>query len=178
MPHRVPLVRWPDGIGPQHSDPPTARTRHASLLSVLLLGAIVAVGLSGWAGGRMQTVSIDNDAVSVSVRTPTTIRVGQILQVRVHVAARRPVEELVLALQGSLLDQIAANAMIPGAASEAYENGMWVMHFQELSDGGEFVLQFSQQINPRLSGINSGRLQVRDGAQLLAELPLAMKVLP
>lgn len=170
-------LRRPDGIGRQHIEL-AAGTRHASLLSVLVLGAVVAAGLSGFAGGRAQTPSVATAAASLAVEMPSVIRVGQMLQTRVRVAARQPIDNLVIAVPSSLFDQITTNAMVPGAASESYDNGMWLLHFGKMHAGGAFMLQLSQQINPHSSGSDRGRVQVRDGVRVLAELPLEMKVLP
>jgi hypothetical protein len=44
--------RRPDGIDDNALDTGRGVSRHASVVSVILLGAVLAVGLSGVAGGR------------------------------------------------------------------------------------------------------------------------------
>jgi hypothetical protein len=147
-------------------------------MSILVLGAVVAFGLSGFAGSRSATKALANDAVELSVRTPEIVRNGEILETVIDVRPRRRIGKLVVAVEAGLWRELTVNSTVPAAADEAFEDGFFRFSFAALPAGQSFIFKIDQQINPALGGRNRGRIVVLDDKETLAELPLQLTVLP
>ena len=168
----------PDGIGPGHLEPHRGLARHASPASLLVLGAVVAAGLSGFAGSRSATHEVANAAVELTVRTPGIVRNGEILETMIDVRPRRRIGKLVIAVEAGLWRELTINSTVPTAADEGFEDGLFRFSFAKLEAGEPFLFKIDQQINPALGGRNRGRIVVLDDKERLAELPLELMVLP
>jgi hypothetical protein len=153
--------------------------RHASVLSLVVLGTVVGLGLSGaLGGGRVERRAIDNAAVELAVRMPAVVRSGEMLETRVQVVAHKRIAQLVIGIDPALWRELTTNSQAPEPQSESYADGLLRLDHGALESGEKFDLQISQQVNPRLFGSNRGRIVVLDGARRLAELELDLKVLP
>ena len=167
----------PDGICPD--DQKAATSHHASTVSLLLLGGIIALGLSGWLGGGPGTPrQIEGDSARLTLDVPTVVRSGDVFETRVHLVAKRSIERLVVAVEPGLWRNVTNNATLPTSGDESYERGLIRYAFGSVAAGADFRFQIDHQVNPGLYGVNRGRLYVLDGEQPLVEVPLALTVLP
>ncbi len=173
-----PEPHLPDGIDAENLQPDAPFRRHSSLFSLVLLGAVVAWGLSGLAGDRHADHSVDNASGRFELWAPVIARCGNVIESRVHVVAKRRIAKLVIGVDAPLWHQITTNSMVPAAASEASVQGQHRFSFDAIEAGQRFDLQIAQQINPSLFGVNHGRVIFLDGDQPLAEMALEIKVLP
>jgi len=178
MARKTPPAKRPDGIGPDHMEPHRGLARHASPVSIIVLGALVAFGLSGLAGSRSGTSDVATAAVEVTVRTPKIVRNGEILETMIDIRPRRRIGKLVVGVEEALWREITINSTIPAAAEEGFEDGLFRFTFSALETGQGFLFKIDQQVNPALGGRNRGRIVVFDDKERLAELPLELRVLP
>lgn len=167
----------PDGIADDHIRPIEGWRRHASPLSLVVFGVIVAAALSGWLG-RERTWTAEGEGAALEVHAPEIIRNGEFLEMRVRVISDRPIEELVIGIDESLWEDVTVNTMIPAAAEEASEDGEVRLTFAELPADAAFLFKVDMQINPDILGGNVGTLRVYDGEAELVATDLSITVLP
>jgi hypothetical protein len=167
----------PDGIGAEHIDL-RPKQRRPGILSLVILGALVAIGLSGYAGGGSAQHEVRNAAGLFVVRAPDTIRNGEIFETRLRVVARRPIGKLVIGVDPAFWRELTTNSTVPQAGEETFRDGLFRFSFDKVEAGAAFEFQVAQQINPGLWGTNRGRVVFLDGDTVLAELPVALRVLP
>jgi len=167
----------PDGIGTEHIDL-RPRQRRPGVLSLAILGALVVIGLSGYAGGGSAEHEVRNAAGAFALRAPDIIRNGEILEMRLRVVAQRPIDKLVIGVEPALWREVTTNSTVPQAGEETFRDGLFRFSFDKVEAGGAFEFQVVQQINPGLWGTNRGRVVFLDGDTVLAEMPVAMRVLP
>ena len=168
---------FPDGIADDHIRPIEGWRRHASPLSLVVFGVIVAVALSGWLG-RERTWTAEGEGTALEVHAPEIIRNGEFLEMRVGLVSDRPIEELVIGIDESLWEDVTVNTMIPAASEEASEDGEARLTFAELPAGTAFQFKVDMQINPDILGGNAGTLTVYDGDAELVATDLSITVLP
>ena len=169
----------PDGVRPHHIHPKWLFGHHASPLSLLILGIVVALGLSGLAGGGPRTEQSERNARGTfTLLAPTISRNGDIIESRFRVEAAKPIDKLVIGVEPSLWAQITTNSTVPQASEEKFEGGMLRFAFDRVDAGGSFEYQVAQQINPDLVGSNRGRVVFYDGNTPLAEFSARLRVLP
>ena len=168
----------PDGIAAEHIDRRGGMHHHASVLSLLVLGAIVAWGASGYAGSRVERRSVAADALALVVSSPSLIRNGEVYETTFEVTARRRIGKLVFAVSPGLWRETAMNSMLPQPGEQTFEDGMFRFAFEPLEAGVTFIVKADLQINPSLFGDNAGEVVVLDGRERLASLPLRIRVLP
>jgi len=167
----------PDGIGTEHIEPRLMH-RRPGILSLVTLGVLVAIGLSGYAGGGSVEHEVRNAAGTFVLRAPEIIRNGEVLETRMRVVAQRPIDKLVIGVAPALWREVTTNSTVPQAGEESFRDGLFRFSFDKVEAGGAFELQIVQQINPGLWGTNRGRVVFLDGDTVLAEMPVAMRVLP
>lgn len=167
----------PDGIGAEHIELRPLQ-RHPGILSLVILGALVVIGLSGYAGGGSAEHEVRNAAGTFVLRSPHIIRNGEILESRMRVVAQRPIDKLVIGVEPALWREVTTNSTVPQAGEETYRDGLFRFSFDKVEAGAAFEFQVVQQINPGLWGTNRGRVVFLDGDTVLAEMPVAMRVLP
>ena len=177
MAKKRPQLQPPDGIGTEHIDL-RSRHRRPALVSLVILGAVVAFGLSGLAGGRRAEHVVHNAAGAFSFTSPDVVRNGEMLESRARVVAARPIGKLVIGIEPTLWRELTTNSTIPQAGEESYRDGLFRFAFDKVEAGRTFEFQVAQQINPNLWGTNSGRVVFLDGDHVLAEIPVVMHVLP
>ncbi|KQM80123.1 hypothetical protein [Xylophilus sp. Leaf220] len=169
----------PDGITPAQIDPPPSRFGHgASLLSLVVLGTVMALGLSGLLGGRDALLKAAGNGVELTVQTPQVIRNGQFFETTLQVTAQRDVAKLVLRVPAALWRDFTVNSAVPAAAEEAFQDGDYAFTFDKLKAGDRFETKFDLQINPDATGLRSADIGVFDGERPLAAVPVQIRVLP
>jgi len=168
---------FPDGIAEDNVRPIEGWRRHASPLSLVAFGVVVALALSGVLG-RERTWSAEQNGAALEVHAPEIIRNGEFLEMRVRVTADQPIDELVIGIDESLWVDVTVNTMIPAAAEESSEDGEVRLTFAELPAGTAFLFKVDMQINPDIVGGNDGTMTVYDGDVELVATDLSITVLP
>lgn len=165
----------PDGLDTRHENP---RGGHASLVSLILLGALMVWGLSGRAGNHDEQLAARTADVTVEVTSPGWIRAGEIYEQKIRITALRPIEKLGLAVTPEVWREVTVNSLMPEPESQEQKGADWRFAWKRLEAGATFELKVDAQVNPSLWGRNSGRIAVLDGDRELATVPVAMNVLP
>ena len=168
----------PDGIvEPFHRN--RLWDRHASPISFLILGGLLAAAAAGLLGGQASPrVNADFGRAALSVRTPAIIRNGEFFETRIDVRADAPVAEAVLAIETGLWRDMTINTMIPAAGKEEYKDGEYRFSYGPLAAGDTLSIKIDGQINPPLFAGNEGVIAVYDGDRLLGRRTFRIKVLP
>ena len=165
----------PEGLDARHD---TKRGVHASVVSLVLLGALMAWGLSGRAGNHAERLAARNADVAFEVVTPGWIRAGEIYEQKIRITALRPIRQLGLAVTPELWREVTVNGLMPEPESQEQSGRDWRFTWKALDAGTTFELKVDAQVNPSLWGRNEGRMAVLDGDRELASVPVAMNVLP
>jgi hypothetical protein len=172
-------IDFPDGLGHPHLKAPAAIKRHASPLSLLVLGSLMAAAALGAFGGEgLDTTAVDGAGARLVVEAPDTLRNGEFYEMRVYVTPSRPVGDLVLSVDAGLWRQTTQNSMLPAAAEEGFEDGAFHFSYGAAEAGRTILVKMDFQLNPSLLGDVAGRIRVLDGSQDLAALPLEIEVRP
>ena len=153
--------------------------RRACALSLVVLGGVVGLGLSGRVcGGRDLRHQVSTDDVDLFVELPATLRSRTVFDARVHLLARCRIGQLVFAAERGLWRELTTISMLPTAEQEDHEKGLLRFNYVTLAAGDVLDLQFAQQVNPALYGRNRGRMIACDEQRALAELALVLEVWP
>lgn len=169
----------PDGIGDQHFDGSEGIRRHASVLSIAVIGALMAVALSGVLGGRFNDrIEDENGGARIAYVGPTIIRNGMFFEAHAMVHADRTINKPVLSVDESLMHDLTMNSMVPAAGEESYEDGAFRFTYDKLDQGDGLDVKFDFQINPSLMAGVAGKIAIYDDKVLLAEIPVELTVLP
>ncbi|MHA6721874.1 hypothetical protein [Sphingomonas sp. RS2018] len=170
---------YPDGIAPDHADPRGWWNRHANLLSLAILGLLMALALSGLLGGAPNPVRFaDLGPARLTVAAPTTLRNGLFFEMRWTVAARADIGKLVVAIPPSLWRDMTVNSMIPAAGEERFADGRFRFHYGALKAGETLEIKIDGQINPPLTRGTAGDIALYDGDRRLGAMPVRIRVLP
>lgn len=103
----------PDGITQEHE----SNSRRANPWPLILLAVLLGAGLTGLFGGQPAIVrQASNDLVSLSVRTPETLRNGMAFETIVEVTPHRPIDDLVIAVSDGLWREMTINTMFAGTS--------------------------------------------------------------
>ena len=171
--------RFPEGLEHAHLIGNGLLGRHASPVSVILLGALLVAALAGFFGGGPRPVfSAASDEATLSVKTPDVIRTGMYFETEIAITPKRPVADLTLAVTPSLWRDFTQNTMIPAAAEESFENGFFRYSYGPAEAGKPLVVKIDFQINPSMVGTNRGVVALFDGDTELLRLPLETVVRP
>lgn len=168
---------WPDGIGPEHVRELTGWRHHASPLSLVVFGVVVALALSGILGHERDWEVTSGDA-TLRVHMPETIRNGEFLEIQLEVESATAIGELVIGVEASLWQDITVNTMVPAATEESSEDGELWFTFAALDPGTTFLWKVDAQVNPDSIGGTEGTITVYDGDEPLVSQPIRMTVLP
>lgn len=168
----------PDGITAEHS---ALRLwdRHASPVSLLILGAILAAALLGFAGGQPSPVrQVAHPAASLSVKAPEILRNGEFFEMIVTIRATSPMDDAVIAVSSDLWRDMTINTMIPAAEKESYRQGAHQFSYGPMAAGDVLSVKIDGQVNPALFGGTGGHISLFDGETRIATLPTTIAVRP
>jgi len=171
--------KLPDGLGKQHVEQAKGVERHASTLSLGVLGCFLAIAMTGTLGGGFNShLEITNDRVALAYEGPTRLRNGMFFESHVLVTALQPIEKLEISLEPTLIHDLTMNSMVPAAAEETFKDGTFRFSFDKMAAGDNFDVKFDFQINPSLFAGNHGHITVYDGDTELATIPIDITVWP
>lgn len=153
--------------------------RHASPLSLVLLGAIVLAALLGFAGGTPAPVRTARfAAATLTVKAPALIRNGEFVETRIVVEANTAIAQPVIGVDAAYWRDITVNTMMPAPADEAFAGGMFRFNYGALEPGDKLEIKIDGQINPSLFQGTRGRVALFDGDRLIGSQRLELRVLP
>lgn len=153
--------------------------RHASPISILILGGILLAAWLGVTGGQPSPPrAADFGDARLIVKTPTTIRNGEFFETDITLIAKAPIEDAVIAVSPALWHDMTVNTMIPAAAGESFEDGRFHFSYGRLDAGDSLHVKIDGQINPPLFAGTEGEITVLDGDRRIGAMPLRIKVRP
>ncbi|KQT85388.1 hypothetical protein [Aurantimonas sp. Leaf443] len=172
-------IDLPEGVGRGHLEGMTKIQRHASPLSLVVLGAILLVALSGFLGGGAPARHVaERPEALLAVSVPDILRNGEFFEMVVRLEARSPVGDLTLGVEPSLWADMTQNTMIPAAGEESYADGLFRFAYGPVEAGSAVEVKMDLQINPDLLGGTRGDVVLLDGERELLRLPVAIAVRP
>ena len=167
----------PDGIEERNQQPIADWRRHASPLSLVVFGAVVAMGLSGLLGHERDWTA-SGGGVDLRVHAPEVIRNGEFLELRVTVESSDPLAAPAIGVDAALWEDMTVNTMIPAATTETSANGVMRFEFEPIEAGALFLWKVDMQVNPDTVGGNAGAVTIYDGDDLLVSVDVSTDVLP
>ena len=170
---------FPDGLDESHTASGPAHVRHLSLWSILILGALMAVALSGRLGGSRSEWRVARGAdASLAVHSPQVMRNGLFFETRVRITATRPIEEPVLVVPLALWRDMTINSEFPEPKEQTQSGGALRFTYDALAAGETLELKFDGQVNPPLFRGTAGVIGLADGERTLVSMPVKTTVLP
>lgn len=171
--------RFPDGLGERNLHGGHLFARHASPLSIILLGSLLALALFDVAGGGRSTpVSGDFGTATLTVDTPRTLRNGEFFETRIDVRANADLDDATIAVTPDLWRDMTINTTLPAPAEETFEKGLLRLSYGPLKSGEALRVKIDGQVNPPLFAGNAGAILLYDGDRRIGRLPLSVKVFP
>lgn len=170
-------VRPPDGITDEHLARPGPWRRATSVVPLVLLSALMLFALFGFAG-RETTLSATANGTTATWHAPERIRNGEMMEMRLRVTSEAALGDLTVEIPSALWEDTTINTLMPAAASETSEDGVYRFAFGPLEAGTEFAMKADAQLNPDIFGPNSGTIRILDGDEELVTLPVTIEVLP
>ena len=167
----------PDGIRDDHIQPREGWHRHASPLSLAIVGSVIVAGMTGVLGHERDWQA-GSGGRSLSVHAPEIIRNGEFFEIRIAVESEEPIDELAIGVEAGLWEDMTVNTMIPAAAEEVAEDGEFRFTFGPLAAGTTFDLKIDLQVNPDIVGGNDGAVTLYDGDEALTAVDVSIAVLP
>ncbi len=169
---------FPDGLSETHLQP-KSRTRLLSLLLSAILGGLMVAAFLGLFGGQpSDAMTTQTAAADFVVVTPQKLRNGEFFEMRISVNAKRALVAPSIAVSSAYWNNVTVNTVMPEPAGQSSKSGYFVLEYDALNPGDSLFLKVDGQINPTLRGGNRGVIELRDGEQTIAKIPLRMEVLP
>lgn len=171
---------FPDGLSEvQAREDRRLFVRHANPFSVIVLGGLLLAALLGvFAGGRVRPLVAETPQASFQVATPRVVRNGLFFETRIDVAARGAFKDLTIGVSPELWRDMTINTTIPQASEEAFEQGLFRMHYGAIDAGERLVVKIDGQINPPLTLGTHGQIALFDGDRRVAMVSVSIRVLP
>ncbi|RYD42569.1 MAG: hypothetical protein EOP63_12535 [Sphingomonadales bacterium] len=153
--------------------------RHASPISIIVLGALLLAAALGFTGGQPSSPrTADLGDARLTVKTPTVIRNGEFFETDITLTANVPLGDAVVAVSPALWQDMTVNTMIPAPAEESFENGLFHFSYGPLAAGDTLRIKIDGQINPPLFAGTMGEIAILDGSRRIGAMPLRIRVLP
>ena len=143
-----------------------------------LLTAISTAGLLNAFGEHPHSSRAAGRAAELSVAAPTRLRGGLFYEGRFSVSAREDIGDAVLVLDPGWLEQTHINTIEPTPVEESGRDGRLSLGFGPVEAGERLVVYLQFQVNPTNVGRRSQRVELRDGAELLASVDRTLTVFP
>src|SRR3546814_3091841 len=110
--------------------------RHASPISILILGSLLLAAVLGFAGGQPSPPrTADFGEARLTVKTPLIIRNGEFFETDLTLTAEAPLGDAVIAVTPSLWHAMTVNTMILAPAEESFESGYLRFSYVQLDAG-------------------------------------------
>lgn len=176
------VIHSPQGIEKRHLEP-RAWHRVANPAVLLCLAAILFAALFGLVGGQPHpSRSVETVEARLTLETPTRIRNGELVEMRLEIEARRAFSDLILAVSTTYWHDLTINTMIPAPAEEKSADGRYLFSYGPVAAGDRLHIKIDGQINPPLFGGTEGEIILMDGdgdgKKKISSLPVKIRVFP
>lgn len=158
--------------------PVPARHHWMTAITLLLLGAVLALGLSGVFGSTERASRASSAVATLNVRGPETVRNGEFLELDVTIAPRRDLANAALEIEAAFWRNVTINTMIPAPEKEELKDGVMRFEFGPLRAGERATFKIDGQVNPHRFGPSRGSFALLDGDEEVARLDRQLKVMP
>lgn len=173
------MTDYPDGIAKEHMPQHQRWARIFTWAVLALLGVFLVFAMTGLLGGRPGAArSVEGRAAVLEFTAPEILRNGEFFEMRVRVAAKRPIAKPVIAVSSGYWRHITINTMIPSPSEEGFKDGSFEFTFSPMEAGDTLEMKIDGQINPARMGASHGTVQILDDKAPLASLPVRLKVYP
>jgi hypothetical protein len=145
---------------------------------LLLLLALVVAALLNVFGQRADSSSAISPAASLSLKSPSNARGGDIFQARFEVRASREIRQPLLVLDPGWFDGLTQNTSAPEPVSERTDNGRVVLEYDTIPAGRKLTVWLHNQVNPTHTGRTDQDVELWDGTTRLTHLEHSLTVFP
>lgn len=168
----------PEGIEPRHIHEDARTGIRTWPVGLAALGILLVAALFGIFGAEARLTSAGN-GVELAVEAPVRIRNGEVFEMRMFVATKRDIRDLVLLVDSDVWRNLTVNTMMPEAFEEGFREGAFEFHFGVLNAGASLLVKVDGQINPsHPPSRNAGRISLADGETVLTTVDYRMEVFP
>jgi hypothetical protein len=165
-----------DGIDERHHKPTHPIWVRWAL--VTCIAALPVLALANVFGQHAATSTASAPAADVRLTAPSRLRGGLVFQVKVTIAAHRPLKELALSFASGWWDSMTVNTITPAPSAESSKDGHVVLEFGELPAGHKDEIWMELQVNPNNVGNRDADVTVLDGEQPLAHIHRSLTIFP
>lgn len=168
-------IGFPEDLGHRHFRRPAPIGRHAGPLSLLGLGSIAAALFGAFGGHGLERQVADGEGARLEIEAPAVLRNGEFHEGQATVPRKRPVADLVLAVEPGLRRPMTQASMLSAAPEESFEAGAFRLSYGPVPADEPTLVEMEFQIDPALLGDVAGPVSGLDGETDLSSLPIAVR---
>lgn len=171
-------ARTPEGIERRHIENAAGARLHNLPVGLIGLGALLALSAFGLFGSEAPREAA-HDVAALRVDGPIRLRNGEFFEMTVTVDAREALDNLVVAVDEPVWQDITVNTFFPAPESETFSDGAFEFEFGPVEAGSTFVVKIDCQVNPdHAPSANVGTIRIADGDDPITEVDYTLEVLP
>jgi hypothetical protein len=150
LPDRADDRRVPPGLALDRHRDWVGRSRYLWIKRVLTIAllAFVALALLNVFGQRATASSATGKGATMTLTTPSHLRLGLIFQTHIDINTRRLIQHPVIVLGHGWFDGYTLNSMEPAAGAETPVPGGVAFAYPRLAAGGTLTLWLEWSVNP------------------------------
>src|SRR3546814_871617 len=153
--------------------------RHASPISILILGSLLLAAVLGFTGGQPSPpLTADFGEARLMVKTQMIILNGEFSENDMTLTAEAPLTDKMHAIPSELWTAMTVTPKITAPAEESLKDRYSYFSYGPLDAGERLHDKIDGQINPPLFAVTRGEIAVVDGYRRIGAMPLRIKVLP
>jgi hypothetical protein len=162
----------------EHRDGDKIIERSVRWALVAVVSAISIAGLLNVFGQHPKTTHASGAAGELTVFAPERVRGGLFYEGRITVDAQQTIDDTVIVLDPGWAEQTSINTIEPSPVDESGRDGRLSLGYGKLEAGERLVVYLQLQVNPTNVGHRSQRVELRDGADLIAASNRTVTVFP
>lgn len=171
-------ARTPEGIERRHIENAAGTRLHNVPVGLIGLAALLALSAFGFFGSEAPREATD-DVATLRVDGPIRLRNGEFFEMTVTVDARQAIDNLVVAVDEPVWQDITVNTFFPAPEAETFAEGAFEFEFGPVEAGSTFVVKIDCQVNPdHAPSPNVGMIRISDGDEPITEVEYTLEVLP
>jgi hypothetical protein len=181
MNHDVEHSGIPDHLGLERHRDYVGRERYrwAQRAVVALLAVFVLLAALNVFGQAPQSLAASSPAASMTVSTPSRLRLGLVFQTRVDITARRTIDRPTLVLGPGWLDGMTLNSVEPSPGSQTASNGSVSFAYPKMTAGRRMTVWLEWSVNPtNVAWRRPAAIALADGNRQLLVLHPTVTVFP
>ena len=150
----------------------------ARRLGYTLLLIVAILGLLNVFGQQPSTTTVDAEAATFELHSPSHLRGGLLYMARFRVTAKQDLQKATLVLDPGWAENITINTIEPAPTDETSDNGRLSLELGPLPAGESYVLYMDFQVNPTNVGRQSQAVELRDGDTHISTISRTATVYP